>query len=122
MYPCSCSFDDSPSPNRPLAEESDPAASLVRFSVPAVAVSYAPGLISFRSVNTSTGRNASRPRGLTTRTGRPPRCVVWSHEFGFELRVSTGKELIESRVCHTQEQLIAIQEEWRAAFANKGWS
>jgi hypothetical protein len=36
--------------------------------------------------------------------------------------VSIGDELIESRVCHTQEQLIAIQEEWRTAFERKGWS
>jgi hypothetical protein len=48
-------------------------------------------------------------------------CVVWSHQFGFELRVTIGADLVQSQVCRTQQDLINIQETWRAAYEGKGW-
>lgn len=49
-------------------------------------------------------------------------CVVWSHQFGFELRLTVGAELLQSQVCRTQEKLIETQEEWRTALEAKGWT
>lgn len=37
-------------------------------------------------------------------------CEVWSHQFGFELRMMVGRELLQSEVCRTQEDLIEVQE------------
>ncbi len=48
-------------------------------------------------------------------------CVVWSHQFGFELRLTARGEL-RSQVCVTEQDLIAVQEEWRAALEAKGWT
>jgi hypothetical protein len=36
-------------------------------------------------------------------------CTVWSHQFGFELRLTLGAELLQSQVCRTQEKLIETQ-------------
>lgn len=52
---------------------------------------------------------------------RTAECVVWSHQFGLELRVTIGDELIQSAVIRSQEDLIATQESWRAAFETKAW-
>jgi hypothetical protein len=49
-------------------------------------------------------------------------CAVWSHSFGFELRLTVGAELVQSQVCRTQEDLITYQESWRSAFEAKGWA
>jgi hypothetical protein len=49
-------------------------------------------------------------------------CTVWSHEFGFELRlVVTGDAFARTQVVCTQLDLIQVQEEWRAALEVKGW-
>ena len=37
-------------------------------------------------------------------------CEVWSHQFGFELRLCIGGEFMRSSVCRTQEKLIEEQE------------
>lgn len=50
-------------------------------------------------------------------------CTVWSHQFGFELRlVLSGDSLPRTQVCTTHEDLIALQEEWRAALEGVGWT
>ena len=49
-------------------------------------------------------------------------CEVWSHVLGFELRVTvSGDPLPRTHVCKSQEELIATQEERRAALEGKGW-
>jgi hypothetical protein len=53
---------------------------------------------------------------------RDHRCTIWSHEFGFEVRlVLSSDPLPRTEVCRTQEDLIARQETWRAALEAKGW-
>lgn len=49
-------------------------------------------------------------------------CEVWSHVLGFELRACIGSELEQSAVCRSQEELVRVQGEWRAAFEAKGWT
>ena len=49
-------------------------------------------------------------------------CTIWSHEFGFEVRlVLSGDPLPRTEVCRSQEDLIAVQDTWRAALEAKGW-
>jgi hypothetical protein len=48
--------------------------------------------------------------------------MIWSHELGFEVRlVVSGDPLPRTEVCRTQEDLMALQETWRAALEAKGW-
>ena len=49
-------------------------------------------------------------------------CEAWSHVLGVELRALVGAELVQSQVCRSQEDMIRVQDEWRAAFKAKGWS
>lgn len=59
----------------------------------------------------------------TVRKGRKSAtCQAWSHQFGFELRVTISHELVQSQVCCSQPDMITLQEEWRAAFVAKGWA
>jgi hypothetical protein len=60
----------------------------------------------------------------TLRKGqRSADCTVWSHEFGFELRlVLSGDSLPRTEVCRTQEDLIAKQNAGRATLEAKGWT
>lgn len=49
-------------------------------------------------------------------------CEAWSHQFGFELRVTIGRELVQSQVCRTQPDMIETQDAWRKAYEAKGWA
>lgn len=50
-------------------------------------------------------------------------CTIWSHEFGFELRLTvTNDSLTRTEVCRTHEDLIGMQEAWRGALERKGWT
>ena len=46
---------------------------------------------------------------------------VASHEFGWELRLMVG-ELVRSQVCRWAEEILTMQEAWKAAMTGKGWS
>jgi len=48
-------------------------------------------------------------------------CAVWTHVLGVELRAFVGDELLQTHVCKSQEEVIRVQDEWRAAFEAKGW-
>ena len=62
------------------------------------------------------------PAWTLTKGPRVAACTVWSHQFGFELRlVVDGDDLPRTQVCPSHEDLIALQETWRAALAGKGW-
>lgn len=62
------------------------------------------------------------PSWTLSKGGTTAECVVWSHQFGFELRVTVGADLVQSQVCRTQQDLIRVQETWRAAYEAKGWA
>jgi hypothetical protein len=48
-------------------------------------------------------------------------CELWSHEFGWELRlVVDGGELIRSQVCRSQDEVLDVTEQWKAAMVGKG--
>jgi hypothetical protein len=62
------------------------------------------------------------PAWALTKGAKTVVCQVWSHEFGVELRALVGAELVQSQVCRSQDEMIRVQGEWRAAFEAKGWS
>jgi hypothetical protein len=67
------------------------------------------------------GAERLSPAWTLTKGRKRSSCEVWSHQFGFELRLLAGSELLQSQVCRTQEDLITYQEAWRAALEAKGW-
>jgi hypothetical protein len=61
------------------------------------------------------------PVWTLTRGRRTAACQVWSHQFGFELRLLvSGDDLPRTQVVCSQEDLIRVQEDWRAALEAKG--
>jgi hypothetical protein len=51
-------------------------------------------------------------------------CQLWSHQFGFELRLvmSPQAELLRSQVCRSDEEILTASEQWKAALIEKGWT
>jgi hypothetical protein len=42
-------------------------------------------------------------------------CELWSHQFGFELRLEAAGELLQSQVCRSDREVFDTFEEWKAA-------
>lgn len=51
---------------------------------------------------------------------------MFSHQFGFELRLEVSRELVASQVIRTNngadEKILAQQETWRNGLEAKGWT
>jgi hypothetical protein len=73
-------------------------------------------------------RTLRRPQQLSpawtlAKGQRSAACTIWSHAFGFEVRlILSGDPLPRTQVCRTQEDLSALQETWRAALEAKDWA
>jgi hypothetical protein len=55
---------------------------------------------------------------------RRVRCLIFTHEAGFELRLMFGwnAELpLRFQVCPTNDETLAVGEQWKAALVEKGW-
>jgi hypothetical protein len=48
------------------------------------------------------------------------RCILVSHELGWELRLMTT-DLLRSHVCRTSDEVLNTHERWKAAMLAKGW-
>ena len=48
-------------------------------------------------------------------------CRMFTHVFGFELRLEVREQLVESQVCRTDEDVLGCQERWRAGLEAKHW-
>ena len=48
-------------------------------------------------------------------------CVVFSHQFGWELRLEVG-ELFRTQVCRSEREIEDVSAAWKAAMIEKGWS
>jgi hypothetical protein len=46
---------------------------------------------------------------------------LWSHQFGWELRLEAAGEMLQTQVCRSQEEALSTTEAWRAALESKGW-
>jgi hypothetical protein len=57
-----------------------------------------------------------------TKGARTVQCVLYSHQFGWELRLSYGQTLVRSQVCRSVDEVLTIQEQWNAAMQTKGWA
>jgi hypothetical protein len=57
-----------------------------------------------------------------TKNGKTATCEVWSHVLGYELRASIGTDPVLTTVARSQNEVFRVQQEWRSAFASKGWS
>jgi len=63
------------------------------------------------------------PAWTVEKVRRTADCQVWSHQFGFELRLPvSGDNLPRTQVVCSHEDLIRVQEEWRKALEAKGWN
>ena len=50
-------------------------------------------------------------------------CELWVHPLGFELRLVTdGGEFQRSQVCRSQDEVLTVTAEWKAAMIEKGWA
>jgi len=54
---------------------------------------------------------------------RKARCLLLSHQFGWEVRLLVGSQLdiVQSQVCRSQDEVLTTGEQWRAAMVEKGW-
>jgi hypothetical protein len=59
---------------------------------------------------------------LTKQDRSLARCALWSHEFGWELRLMLGGSLIRSQVCREAPEIYAAADEWKSAMVAQGWS
>jgi hypothetical protein len=48
------------------------------------------------------------------------RCLLVTHQFGFELRLITT-DLLRSQVCRSDKEVLNTCEAWKAALVGKGW-
>jgi hypothetical protein len=60
---------------------------------------------------------------VVTKHRRKARCVLQTHEFGWEVRlfVGTQADVVQSQVYRTQDEVLTTGEQWKAAMIEKGW-
>jgi hypothetical protein len=51
---------------------------------------------------------------------RTATCALYAHQFGWELRLSSG-ELLRTQVCRSTDDVLRVQEEWRLALTERGY-
>jgi hypothetical protein len=56
--------------------------------------------------------------------GVEARCVLRSHQFGWELCLQIGisREFVQTKVCRKQDDVLTTGELWKAAMTAKGWT
>jgi hypothetical protein len=58
---------------------------------------------------------------LTNAKHARARCALWSHQFGWELRLTVNDSLIRSQVSRVFSDVISASDEWKAAMFAQGW-
>ena len=60
---------------------------------------------------------------VLTKSKRKARCVLFSHQSGWEVQLFVGSQLEigQSQVCRSQEEVLTTGETWKAAMIEKGW-
>jgi hypothetical protein len=48
-------------------------------------------------------------------------CELFSHQLGWELRLTIG-ELLRSQVCRSSDEVLRVQEEWRRTLEDRGYA
>jgi hypothetical protein len=57
-----------------------------------------------------------------TKGRRQAECALYSHQFGWELRLVAGVEVLQTRVCRSEDEVLNTHEEWRRAMLRAGWT
>ena len=55
-----------------------------------------------------------------TKRAHVAHCVLFSHEFGWELQLDVG-ELFRTQVCRSDREIEDVSAAWKAAMIEKGW-
>jgi hypothetical protein len=60
---------------------------------------------------------------ILKKNGRESRCKLRTHQFGWELVLFVGchAEIVQSQVCRSQDDVLTISAQWKAAMLVKGW-
>jgi hypothetical protein len=58
---------------------------------------------------------------LTNARHAHARCALWSHQFGWELRLTVSGSLIRIQVCRAFGDVMAVSDEWKAPMQATGW-
>ena len=66
-------------------------------------------------------RPGTRRRWRLTKGARSARCIITTHSYGWELRLSIGDELTRSQAFREQIPLIETAAEWKAKMIGAGW-
>ena len=60
---------------------------------------------------------------LLKNNGREAMPKLRSHQFGWEVRLFIGRhEIMQTKVCRSQDEVLTTGEEWKAAMIEKGWT
>ena len=49
------------------------------------------------------------------------RCTLWSHQFGWELRLTVNGSLVRSQVSRVVAEILDAAEEWQRTMREEGW-
>jgi hypothetical protein len=67
--------------------------------------------------------DAFRLTKLKGKRAETPVCEIWSHPFGWELRLTIdGHGLQMSSVVRSADEIRQTAEQWRTAMAERGWT
>jgi hypothetical protein len=58
----------------------------------------------------------------TNTRGSRARCVLWSHPFGWELRLDVNGSLIRLQVMRSLDDLTTTADEWKQAMTENDWT
>jgi len=55
---------------------------------------------------------------------RETRCILLSHQLGWELRLLMGArgDVMLSKVCRSADCVLKVREQWKGALLDKGWA
>jgi hypothetical protein len=61
---------------------------------------------------------------ILKKSRREAKALLYSHEFGWELRlvIGTQLEVVQTQVCRNQDEVLDTSEAWKAAMFEKGWA
>ena len=58
---------------------------------------------------------------LAKRDRAHARCALWTHQFGWELRLTVNGSLIRSQVSKVYTEVLDAAEEWQRTMREEGW-
>jgi hypothetical protein len=59
-----------------------------------------------------------------TKNRREARAALYSHQFGWEVRLLVGRqqEPVRTQVCKSQDDVLTTGETWKASMMREGWN